>query len=84
MIEPVCIYTRWSAPSKYDECPYGTIIRQSSTRNNECLQPPFEVYVQMSKDDRSPLWEKIGTFTSDDKEVLIQHARKLLNLKQIR
>ena len=91
---------RWSAPSKYDQLPCGTIICTSIKYKNSELIPWLEVYVQISKYDSSPLWEHIGRFPSDGckssdtlkwgvsnldfGDLIFKEARRVLNIKKDR
>jgi hypothetical protein len=70
---------RSGVPSKYDECAYGSVCKSVKPLRDE-----FDIYVQMSHDDNSPRWEKVGTFSPKTYELVIQEVTKILNIKQVK
>lgn len=70
---------RWGKPSKHDQVPYGTICKSGSIYNQI-----FEIYVQMSEDDKNPSWEKVGDFRPANYHLIEEEVKKILSLKQNR
>ena len=64
---------RTGEPSKYDEFPYGTPCKVAKT-----IGDTFEVYVQISHDETSPCWERIGIFSSDTEQTIQEEIERVL------
>lgn len=65
---------RTGEPSKYDEFPYGTPCKVAKTMGDT-----FELYVQISHDDASPCWEKVGIFpTETDYCCMVREIERVL------
>ena len=47
---------RYTPPTRYDVAEYGTIRRVMES------DKPLDLYVQISKDIESPIWNKMGDF----------------------
>lgn len=47
---------KYHAPTQFDYAPYGTYW--VSLKNEECP----ESYIQVSHDEKAPVWEKLGEF----------------------
>jgi len=70
---------RCGEPSKYDHSPYGTICKSV-----KMVDDKFEIYVQISDDDSSPIWEKVGIFYCDEQEHIIQdEIKRVLNGRKV-
>ena len=48
---------RYAVPSRYEPSPYGTVCEVIAEQDQ-----PSEFYVQVSKDEQSPLWISRGAF----------------------
>jgi hypothetical protein len=68
---------RSGEPTKYDQSPYGTICKRVKS-----LTDKFEIYVQMSKNDCCPLWEKVGMFSPETESLIEEEVNKILNIKK--
>lgn len=53
------VWTRYTAPTKLDEAPFGTLWLQVIESFNEDIKA---TYIQTSRDEKQPIWEKIGIF----------------------
>ena len=53
------ILTRYTAPTKLDEAPFGTLWLQIIESFNEDITATF---IQTSRDEKQPLWERMGLF----------------------
>lgn len=67
---------RTGAPCKYDQSPCGTLCKKVTS-----LSDKFEVYIQMSKDESKPCWEKIGIFTTETENLIEVEVKRILGIK---
>ncbi|MFI5332584.1 MAG: hypothetical protein ACHQVS_00615 [Candidatus Babeliales bacterium] len=49
---------RHSAPTKYDQAPYGTLCEVINSEGNQ-------LYVQRSRDEENPLWVHMGDVSDE-------------------
>jgi len=74
MLENMLI--RYGEPSKLDCSPFGTICKRK-------VDDKFEIYLQVSDNESSPYWEKIGIFSDDLDPVIEQEINIVLSRKKI-
>lgn len=74
---PENMLIRHGEPSKYDYSPFGTICKCIKTLNDE-----FEIYVQMSNDEESPQWERLGIFSSSSEHTIQEEVNKMIGLNK--
>lgn len=75
----MALIIRSSKPSKHDQLIYASICKTIKALSDE-----FDIYVQMSHDEKNPQWEKVGTFSPETNDLVIDEINKLLNMKQVR
>jgi hypothetical protein len=78
-MEPSRWINRRGEPSKHDQLPYGTICKSGDISKNN-----FNVYVQTSRDECFPCWEKIFVSFPESDYSIEKEVDKLLNIKQVR
>jgi len=64
---------RSGEPSKYDEAPYGTLCKTAKT-----LGDTFEIYVQLSLNEESPRWERVGVFSPETEHDIGSEVERVL------
>jgi hypothetical protein len=69
---------RFSKPCKYDQSSYGTVCKTIKT-----MSDTFEIYIQMSKDECYPCWEKVGIFSEKTEHLISEEVNRILNIKQV-
>jgi hypothetical protein len=69
---------RSGKPSQYDQSPYGTLCKRV-----KAMSDVFENYIQMSKNDCYPCWEKVGIFTPDTECLIVEEVNRLLRIKEV-
>ncbi len=74
---PESMLIRAGEPSKYDQSPYGTLCKKVKTLNDN-----FEIYIQTSKDDCNPCWEKIGVFSQKTERLILKEVARILSIKK--
>lgn len=72
------IIVRYGEPSKYDQAPYGTLCKRIKT-----MSEAFEMYIQTSKNDTDPCWEKVGIFYPETEALMIKEVNEILNMRNI-
>ena len=68
---------RSGEPCKYDQSPYGTVCKRVKPLNEK-----FEIYVQMSKNENYPQWEKVGIFSQSSEHTIASEVERVLSIKK--
>jgi hypothetical protein len=73
------LIVRSGKPSRYDQLPYGAICQALTDPHSD----NFEIYVQMNQDDRIPRWEKVGVFSPETQQSIMEEVNKIFNMKKV-
>lgn len=65
---------RYGEPSGMDHAPHGTLCKSVKT-----LCDSFEVYVQLSENEESPCWEKVGSFSPETEHTVQEEVERVLS-----
>lgn len=67
---------RHSIPTKYDSWPFGTVCKSIKIYKDE-----FDIYVQVSHTEDSPIWESVGTFNKNTEGTVQDEVSRIVSLR---